>query len=258
MLLQSLQISLRYFIEVSYHGLAYHGWQIQPNAHTVQAELQSALQQLTGQSIDVVGSGRTDTGVHAKQQFCHLDLQAVKDPAGFLHKLNGILPSDIAVKGIWRVADDAHARFDATKRSYEYVICSQKDPFLKDQSYYLSRLPDYQLMNEACDIMLQVNNFQCFSRVKTGVNNFECELSTAKWVPDNDLLVFYVSANRFLRGMVRAMVGTLLQVGLGKIDMQYFRQVLTSKDRKLAGPSVPPQGLFLTGVQYPKSFLKNI
>ena len=249
---------MRYFIEVSYHGQAYHGWQIQPNAHTVQAELQGALRQLTGLSTEVVGSGRTDTGVHAKQQFCHLDLDTLEDKSTFIHKLNGILPSDIAVKNIWRVADEAHARFDAIQRCYQYVICFQKNPFLKDQCYYLSRPPDHQLMNKACEIIIAEHNFQCFSRVKTSVNNFDCEISEAKWVLDNDLLVFYVSANRFLRGMVRAMVGTLLQVGLGKIDLPYLRHVLTSRDRKLAGPSVPPQGLFLTGVQYPKSFLKSI
>lgn len=249
---------MRYFIEVSYHGQAYHGWQVQPNAHTVQAEIQSALHQLTGEEVEVVGSGRTDTGVHAKQQFCHLDFDTIEDAPTFVHRLNGILPPDIAIKGIWRVADEAHARFDALQRSYQYVICSVKDPFHKDQSYFLSRQPNYQLMNEACGVLLKEHNFQCFSRVKTAVNNFECQLSEAKWVPNNDLLVFYVSANRFLRGMVRAMVGTLLQVGHGKIDLPYFHQVLSSRDRKLAGPSVPPQGLFLTGVQYPKSFLKEI
>lgn len=248
---------MRYFIEVSYHGQAYHGWQIQPNAHTVQAEIQSALLKLTGQSLEILASGRTDTGVHARQQFFHLDIPLLTDPQGFLYKLNGVLPDDIALLNIAEVIEGAHARFDALSRSYEYHITQRKNPFGRDLSYYFTPELDLHEMNRACQDIIGKRNFQSLSKVKTSVNNFECEITAAAWRRNNEKLIFYVSANRFLRGMVRALVGTLLQVGMGKMTLLEFRTVLESRDRRSAGPAVPAQGLILSGVKYPDTVFKG-
>jgi len=163
---------------------------------------------------------------------------------------------DIAVINMYSVNKQAHARFDATCRSYQYHISHVKNPFLQDRSYYLTRRPDLQLMRQGCQLLLEQKDFQCFSKVRTAVKNFECQVNEAKWeYIENDLLIFYVSANRFLRGMVRAMVGTLLELGLQKIDLVEFRKILDSKDRSAAGPSVPAHGLSLTQVKYPNNII---
>lgn len=248
---------MRYFIEVAYHGQAYHGWQIQPNAQTVQARIQEAICQLLGQQLEIVGSGRTDRGVHARQQFFHIDLPETTDLPSFVHSLNGILPSDIAIFNYFKVSGQAHARFDAELRSYEYHICKRKNPFENDQCYHYSPLLQVNLMNDACRKMLKHQNFQCFSKVKTSVSNFKCNLSEAVWRENNEKLIFYVSANRFLRGMVRAMVGTMIELGLERMTMEEFAQVLDGNNRSLAGPSVPAHGLFLTKVRYPHSVFKS-
>ncbi len=248
---------MRYFVEVAYHGKSYHGWQIQENAHTVQAEIQTAIHQTAASTVEIVGSGRTDAGVHAIQQVFHVDLPQIADLSKFVYQLNSILPPDIAIRKAWGVPGQAHARFDAISRSYQYHLGSIKDPFKRDLQWFFAGKVDVPKMQQACNLLLEHRDFQCFSKVKTAVNNFTCELTTANWKQNNETLVFYVSANRFLRGMVRAMVGTLLQVGQSKIDLQEFKEILASKDRRSAGPSVPAHGLFLAAVDYPSWITKT-
>lgn len=242
---------MRYFIELSYNGTAYHGWQIQKNAHSVQQALNTALRTILGQSIETVGSGRTDAGVHALQQVCHVDLNHDVDTDELIYKLNSLLPNDISVKTMYRVADEAHARYDATSRSYQYQICRRKNPFKTDTCYYFNRELSLDKMNGASQMLLGEQDFKSFSKTKTSVEHFVCTITEAVWHSDNDSYCFYVSANRFLRGMVRALVGTLLEVGTGKLDSNQFKQVIASKDRRKAGRAVPAHGLFLTKVVYP-------
>lgn len=248
---------MRYFVEVSYHGQAYHGWQIQQNAHTVQAEIQNAISKIWGKELRIVGSGRTDSGVHARQQFFHVDAPRSIDPTRICQSLNGILPEDIAILNIFKVHATAHARFDAVMRSYEYHICQKKNPFLEDRCYLYYKSLDLQQMNKAGELIVAHNDFRCFSRVQTAVNNFRCSVMESQWDTQNEMLIFYVSANRFLRGMVRAMVGTLIEVGLGKLTLDDFHSILLSGDRKQAGQSVPAKGLFLTRVTYPWTFTND-
>jgi tRNA pseudouridine38-40 synthase len=246
-----LTIVLRYFIELAYRGTRYHGWQVQPNAPSVQGELNRALQTILRHPVETVGSGRTDAGVHATRQFVHLDTPVPLHPDRHRYPLNALLPPDISVQRIFPVADSTHARFDALSRSYEYRISRRKDPFLHGLSYFYHRLPDPVRMNEAAARLPLHNDFQSFSKVQTDVNHFRCTLRQAYWVENGDLLTFHVTANRFLRGMVRALVGTLLEVGEGKLSADGFEDVIRSRDRNRAGRSVPPEGLFLTDVAYP-------
>ena len=204
-----------------------------------------------------MGSGRTDTGVHAIQQFCHFDSPKELDIKEFRYKVNSILPSDIAMVAIYQVPSNAHARFDAISRSYQYHISRVKDPFRQNTSYNFWVKLDLDKMNEACQLLMGEQDFKCFSKVKTSVEHFRCKLTEARWVADNEAYYFYVSANRFLRGMVRSMVGTLIELGTGKIDTNRFQEIIDLRDRKLAGRSVPPHGLFLTRVQYPDGLLNN-
>ena len=247
---------MRYFAEVSYHGQNYSGWQIQPNANTVQAEIQNALSTLLTQPLEIVGSGRTDAGVHARQQYFHVDLPDIDSPMDFCYKLNAILPEDIAIIQILPVQSESHARFDAVSRSYEYHINTQKNPFIREVSYFYSQPLDLALMNEACTYILKYDDFQSFSKVKTQVNNFNCQIMEASWNVHNERLVFYVSANRFLRGMVRAIVGTLIEIGSGKFEPDRIHQIVQGKDRRLAGAAAPAHGLTLTRVEYPSSIFK--
>jgi tRNA pseudouridine38-40 synthase len=242
---------LRYFLEIAYQGTRYHGWQIQANAHSIQAEIQTKISLLLSENIEIVGSGRTDTGVHAEQQFAHFDTWQSIDNQVFIYKLNKILPADISIQNIYSVSDTAHARFDAVLRAYEYRLSRRKNPFLLNLAYFDYRNFDIELMNEAANKLLQYTDFQCFSRVKTEVNNFNCQISLAKWNEKSDLWVFKIGANRFLRGMVRAIVGTLLEVGQKKILVADFEAIIQSRDRRQAGRAVPPEGLFLTEVKYP-------
>ena len=246
---------MRYFLEIAYNGGNYHGWQIQQNAVTIQEVIQQAAQRLWPEFTELVGSGRTDAGVHARQQMAHFDLPEGLVKADHLHKLNGLLPEDIAILGIHRVLDESHARFDALSRSYEYRINKLKDPFANGLSYYYNRDLDIHLMNEAAALLMGHEDFQCFSKVKTEVNHFICLIESARWEEQNENLVFFVTANRFLRGMVRAIVGTLLEVGLKRCSLQQFEEILNSNDRRKAGRSVPPQGLFLTRVTYPEKLI---
>lgn len=247
--------SLRYFIEVSYLGQAYHGWQVQRNAHTIQKEINDALEKYCRNPVETVGSGRTDRGVHAIQQFCHLDLSIQLDVPTAVHKINAILPTDIAVINIYKVPDDAHARFHAISRSYQYRISRKKDPFAQDTSFFLRQTLDVYAMNEASKFLIGEMDFKSFSRVKTSVEHFICTISQAHWEAYNGMYCFYVSANRFLRGMVRSLVGTLIDIGTGKLTIQQFQTIIKSEDRRVAGRSVPAHGLFLTKVVYPKQLL---
>lgn len=241
---------MRYFIELSYNGKNYHGWQIQPDAISVQEKLNNAVSTIFQQNIEVVGAGRTDTGVHASQMFAHFDIDE-KIEGDITHKLNSILPEDITVYKVFLVSDEKHARFDAVSRSYEYKIWLGRNPFLLDFSWQIhSQKLDVLKMNEAAKLLLEYENFQTFSKVKTEVYTFNCTVTEAFWKQENNLLIFYISANRFLRNMVRAIVGTLVDVGLGKISVNNFRQIIESKNRSNAGLSVPAKGLFLTKIKY--------
>ena len=246
---------MRYFIELSYNGKNYHGWQIQPNAISVQEVLEKALSTLLRVKVGVVGAGRTDTGVHATQIFAHFDAENLLNETEFIYKLNSILPKTIVVANIFRVKEDAHARFHATKRSYEYKIITKKDPFLHEYTHLMKLPLDVLKMNQAASILLDYTNFRCFSKVKTEVHTFNCNISHAAWVLENNQLVFHITANRFLRNMVRAIVGTLLNVGVGKIEVSAIHDIIKSEDRGAAGVSVPAQGLYLTKVEYPENII---
>lgn len=251
---------MRYFIKLAYNGTNYHGWQSQPNATTVQETLAKALSTILTFDIELMGAGRTDTGVHAKEMFAHFDFNKTIESLSLVHKLNSFLPKDIVVYAVFPVHNEAHARFDATKRTYEYHINTFKDTFLQEQSWYYHQKLDVDLMNEAAKILLKHKDFQCFSKVNTDVNTFDCEIFEAYWTQgnaeqgtskqENNHLVFTISANRFLRNMVRAIVGTLVYVGLHKINLEEFNAIIHSKDRDKAGFSVPAHGLYLTKIDY--------
>jgi len=241
---------LRYFIELSYNGKNYHGWQIQPDAISVQEKINNALSTVYQKDIQIVGAGRTDTGVHASQMFAHFDIDKLIDD-NLEFKLNSILPNDIFIKAIFLVDDEKHARFDALSRSYEYKIWLGRNPFLLDFSWQIhSQKPNVTLMNEAAKLLLDYEDFESFSKVKTNVHTFNCNVTEAFWVQKDNQLTFHISANRFLRNMVRAIVGTLLDVGLEKISISDFKKIIESKNRSNAGLSVPAKGLFLTQIKY--------
>jgi tRNA pseudouridine38-40 synthase len=240
---------LRYFIEFAYNGTNYHGWQYQPNAASVQETLNKALSVILGDQIDALGAGRTDTGVHAKQMFAHFDyVKPIADSV--VHRLNSFLPKDIAVSRIIPVHDNAHARFDATRRTYEYHIHTSKNAFLNETSWCYRNLLDVDAMNEAALLLLHHEDFKCFSKVNTDVNTFNCRIFAASWKKEADRMVFTISADRFLRNMVRAIVGTLVNVGVQKITVADFESIIKSRDRNQAGSSVPAHGLFLTKIEY--------
>lgn len=243
-------ISLRYFLELAYHGKNYYGWQVQPEVISVQEKLTRGISTILRQEITVVGAGRTDTGVHASQMYAHFDSDKELDDQ-FTYKLNSILPNDIVIYRTIPVAENAHARFDAIKRSYEYKIWLGRNPFVLDTTWQLHyKEIDVNAMNMAAKLLYEYEDFECFSKVKTDVYTFDCEVTNAEWVLDGNELTFYITANRFLRNMVRAIVGTLLDVGLGKISIDDFRAVIESKNRSKAGVSVPAKALFLTEVTY--------
>lgn len=240
----------RFFLELSFHGKKFHGWQIQENAHSVQAELNKALKTLLGSETETTGCGRTDTGVHASQFYVHFDADLKKIDGDFTYHLNCLLPFEIAIHRIIHVADDAHARFDATSRTYRYYIHQEKNPFVNDTSYYFPFPVDLGLMNEAAEILKTHSDFSCFSKSRTQVKTNICRISAAGWKQQNNQLVFEITADRFLRNMVRAIVGTLLQVGEKKISAEDFTAIIENRKRSGAGASVPGHGLFLTNVVY--------
>ena len=249
-----ITFQLRYFIELSYKGTNYHGWQEQPNSVSVQELINKAFSTIFGTSINVVGAGRTDTGVHAEQLYAHIDFSAEINTRDVTYKINSLLPHDIVVENIVKTIDNVHARFDAISRSYEYRIFLGRNPFLIDTTWQLNNTKlNIVKMNEAAEILLTYTNFKCFSRTNSNVKTYNCDVRKAQWVLTKKTLIFHITADRFLRNMVRAIVGTLIEVGTGKITLEDFKQIIESKDRRNAGTSVPAQGLFLTQVDYPKS-----
>ncbi len=246
---------MRYFLECSYFGKAYHGWQYQPNAISVQEVLEEGLSTLLRTKISIVGAGRTDAGVHAKQLFAHFDVEGLDNPTDLTQRLNSYLPADIAVTAIFEVPADAHARFHAAQRTYEYWVVRHKNPFYNDTAHYVWSPLDLKAMNIAADLLLEHSDFECFSKSNTDVKTFLCKISKAHWELQEEKLVFTITADRFLRNMVRAIVGTLLDVGLGKMSPEAVNTIIESKDRGQAGASVPAKGLYLTKVTYPKTIV---
>ena len=248
---------MRFFIQFSYFGKAYHGWQNQPNAITVQEVLENGMSKLLNSPVSLMGAGRTDTGVHAKEMYAHFDIDTLDNIPEYIFRLNSFLPNDIAVDRIFEVEHDAHARFHATARTYEYHIDKKKDPFSTDLAHFVKKDLDIAQMNSAAALLLGKKDFECFSKSNTDVYTNICDLREAKWERKNDQLVFTITADRFLRNMVRAIVGTLINVGLGKYPADYVNTILKSKDRTKAGVSVPAKGLYLTSIVYPNTILKN-
>ncbi len=242
---------MRYFIEHSYNGTAYCGWQKQPNAISIQEKIENAISQVLSQPIAIVGSSRTDAGVHATQQFAHFDIETpIANLEKTAYSVSRLLPFDIAVDKIIAVDSETHARFDATHRCYEYKIVHQKSPFLHNLVHIFKPTLDIGLMNDAAQLLIQYNDFECFSKVHTDVKTFLCNIEYAYWEQSEEVLVFKIKANRFLRGMVRAIVGTLLDIGKQKITKADFEAIILSKNRKNASAQAPACGLFLTEVGY--------
>lgn len=242
---------MRYFIKLAYNGTAYHGWQYQPNAASVQEVLNNGLSVILNSEISIMGAGRTDTGVHASQMYAHFDFDLSIDNKQLVHKLNSYLPKDVVIYDVFLVHDEAHARFDATRRTYEYHINTFKNSFLQELSWYFHQQLDLDLMNEAAKLLFNHTDFQSFSKVNTDVNTFDCTIYEAYWKQEDEKVVFTISANRFLRNMVRSIVGTLINVGLKKITVADFNKIIESKNRDKAGFSVPAHGLYLTKIEYP-------
>lgn len=241
----------RYFIEVSYRGTHFSGFQVQNNAVTIQSEVEKALHILFKEAFSLTGSSRTDSGVHALQNYFHFDtLNEAVVQERKIYNLNAILPPDIVVKRIFQVADTAHSRFDAVRREYLYHIYSNKDPFLNDRAYYFPYSVNVDALNEAAAELLKHSDFTSFSKRNTQVNNFICKLSISKWSIQDNRLIYHVAGNRFLRGMVKGLVGTMLLVGTGKMSIGDFKQVILSCDCSNADFSVPSHGLFLQKVVY--------
>jgi len=249
---------LRYFAELSYLGKYYHGWQIQPNAISVQEVVQKALSTILRKPIEVFAAGRTDAGVHASQMFIHFDIDLELDSDIYVYKTNALLPKDIVFHQILKVNSNAHTRFDATKRSYEYHILLGKSPFTINTQWQINKKLDIAAMNQAASYLLEYTNFKCFSRSKTDVRTYDCDITEAKWNQEGNHLIFYISADRFLRNMVRAIVGTLHNIGLGKMPAEEIKKIIESKNRSNAGASAPAHGLFLTKISYPDTITDGI
>ena len=244
----------RYFIELSYKGTNYSGFQSQQNTHnTIQAALEKAFKILQKDEVLLVSSSRTDAGVHALQNYFHFDYNGAIHPQ-FVYKTNAILPADLVVKKIIPVAPDAHCRFDALSREYKYFIYAKKNPFLQDRAYYFPYRLDIEKLKEAAEIIKEYKDFTSFSKRNTQVKTFECRILESEWLFENNCLVYHVKANRFLRGMVRALTATMLKIGRGKTSLKEFRSVIEAKDCTLASFAVPAQGLFLINVAYPQGY----
>lgn len=245
----------RFFLEIAYNGARYHGWQIQKNASSIQETFQKAVTTLLKEEIAITGAGRTDTGVHAKQFFAHFETTQTINVEKLKFKLNSILPDDIACISVFEVPTEAHARFSATARTYQYWISLQKNPFLTQFAYYFPFNLDVDLMNNAAKKIIKEDDFSCFSKSKTDTFTNNCTITEAHWKIENNVLIFTITANRFLRNMVRAIVGTLLDVGQKKITVDAVSTIIESKNRSEAGQSVPAHGLYLTKIEYP--FFEN-
>lgn len=239
----------RYFLEVAYRGTAYSGFQSQENANTIQQEVEQAFRTLQRNAVVLTGSSRTDAGVHALQNFFHFDFESPLHPQ-FVYKINAILPSDIVVRSVKQVADDAHCRFDASSRVYDYFIYRSKDPFLEDRAWYFPYTLNMEALQEAAALLMRHHDFTSFSKRNTQVKTFECSIMESSWRQEQDCLVYRVRANRFLRGMVRALVATMLQVGRGTLSLEDFTAVIDAKDCTRASFAAPAHGLFLVEVCY--------
>ncbi|MCF6280296.1 MAG: tRNA pseudouridine(38-40) synthase TruA [Flavobacteriaceae bacterium] len=248
---------MRYFLELSYNGKNYHGWQVQPNVISVQEKINEGLSKLLRVPINIMGAGRTDAGVHALQMYAHFDVDNDIDTNLILDRLNSFLLEDIVIYNIFKVDGKSHTRFHAISRSYEYRIYLGRNPFLLDTTWQLYRNKlDVDKMNEAAKLLLNHDDFKCFSK-STDVNTYICDVTFAEWKRTDNLLTFHISANRFLRNMIRAIVGTLIDVGMSKVSIEDFKKIMDSRSRSEAGFSVPARGLFLTHIEYPESILKN-
>ncbi|GAB4019047.1 tRNA pseudouridine(38-40) synthase TruA [Spirosoma migulaei] len=245
---------MRYFIELSYRGTAYHGWQTQANGCSVQTTLEAALTKRLGKPMYVVASGRTDAGVHASQQFAHFDVnEPLPLTEALLYSINCILPEDIVIHRIFPVQENHHARFSAIFRYYQYRICRQKSAFQSGLTYHFRPVLNEAIMNDACQLMLQHTNFQSFSKARANVTHFNCRLDFAYWERiDENTLTFHIRANRFLWGMVRTIVGTMIEIGQERMNLDQFEQIILSRDRNKAGRAAPANGLYLVEVGYPQ------
>lgn len=243
----------RYFIEVAYKGTHYSGFQIQQNANSVQAEIEKALKIFFKEQLILTCSSRTDAGVHAYSNYFHFDSDHLPDQQRLrevIYNLNSILPDDIVVKRIFEVPATAHSRFDAISRTYSYAVYQTKDPFVADRAYYYPYTLDIRQLQQAAEVLTHYNDFTSFSKRNTQVKSFTCNILKSEWVVEKNLAVYKVEANRFLRGMVRGLVGTMLKVGTGRISIDDFHNIIQSKDCTKADFSAPPQGLFLLQVKY--------
>jgi len=244
---------MRYFLEVSYRGSHYSGFQSQKNANTIQAEIEKAFKILLKEEIQLTGSSRTDAGVHALQNYFHFDTKSELS-SQLLYNLNAILPGDIAARNLHKVKDEAHCRFDATAREYKYYIYQKKNPFLEDNAYYYPYTMDLELMQKAATIIKEYSDFTSFSKRNTQVKSFTCDVQESHWTIEGECFVYHVKANRFLRGMVRALVATMLKVGRNKTNLDNFRTIIESQDCTLADFSAPPNGLFLVRITFPNNY----
>ncbi len=245
----------RYFIRLSYKGTNYHGWQVQPNSGTVQEIINRDMSLILKEKIEVTGAGRTDTGVHATRFYIHFDSlkNDLDKDSNLLFRINSKLPKDIAVQEIMKVRPDAHARFSALSRTYEYHIARRKDPFATEFAHYIYGNLDFESMKMAAAILTEVSDFTSFSKVDADVKTNICKVMRADWYFDSDKMIFTITADRFLRDMVRAIVGTMLDIGFGRTTLDEFRTIIEAKDRSAAGDSAPAKGLFLTDIQYPEN-----
>lgn len=244
---------MRYFIELSYNGKVYHGWQNQPKSISVQEVIEDSLSKLLSETIAIVGAGRTDTGVHALQMFAHFDTEIVFVEDDLVFKLNSFLPKDIAIHKIFKVKSDAHARFNALSRTYLYRITLKKNALTFENTFYVKQDLNMNAMNEAAKILFDYKDFQCFSKSKTDVKTFDCDIMKAEWFFKGDELHFVIMADRFLRNMVRAIVGTMINIGVGKLNIEDLHTIIASKSRSEAGFSVPAHALYLIEVTYPNN-----
>ncbi len=244
----------RYFIYISFKGTSYHGWQVQPNSVTVQKILDEALTLVLSEKIQTIGAGRTDTGVHARLFCAHFDSvsDGLTDDKNLIYRLNRFLPRDISVNSLIRTIADAHARFSAISRTYRYYMSTSKDPFNDDQTWLIPFNPDLQSMNEACKILIKHDDFSSFARLHSDTKTNICRIFSAGWIRTDNNMVFTIKADRFLRNMVRAIVGTCIDVGRGKLTLEDFEMIILARDRCRAGKSAPAKGLFLEDISYPE------
>ena len=242
---------MRYFIHLAYDGTRYHGWQIQPNGISVEGEIELRLSTLLRQPIDIVGAGRTDAGVHARHMVAHFDFEDGCDTKQLCYRLNRMMPPDICIYKIEKVADDLHARFSATSRTYHYYISTKRNPFNRQYTWLCHYDLDFELMNQAAEILMEYNDFASFCKSHTDVKTTLCNIIEAKWIKDDEgCYYFRIKANRFLRNMVRAVVGTLVEIGRHRLSLDDFRNVIEGKKRTMAGESMPANALFLEKIEY--------